>query len=192
MRTILTGDNLKSDYWSHAIRHAVYIKNRLPHENLPGHISTSQRLIGRYLDLAHVRVFGSYVTVRKSMMCRYKLDMDHATTGTFLGATTDHTIWFEDHQTCQLRYACHVIIDKAHYSADNRPPYKNQLMKLTEEHLTQPHAQNPSASTLPLHLIPEKEKYLHLHPLTHPSLQNIHIRYYLLLMAHLCSKYNTN
>ena len=30
MRMMLTGANLSSDYWSHAIRHAVYVKNRLP------------------------------------------------------------------------------------------------------------------------------------------------------------------
>ena len=42
IRTILSGANLNSDYWSHALRHAAYIKNRLPHQSLPGHITPFQ------------------------------------------------------------------------------------------------------------------------------------------------------
>ena len=43
MRTMLIGANLLSDYWSHAIIHAVYVKNRLPHQALPGHITPFER-----------------------------------------------------------------------------------------------------------------------------------------------------
>ena len=46
MRTMLSGANLSSDYWSHAIRHAVYIKNRLPHSALPGGITPFQAYTG--------------------------------------------------------------------------------------------------------------------------------------------------
>ena len=31
MRTTLSGANILSDYWSFALRHAVYLINRLPH-----------------------------------------------------------------------------------------------------------------------------------------------------------------
>jgi len=36
MRAMLSASNLDSTYWSHAIRYAVYIKNRLPHTALLG------------------------------------------------------------------------------------------------------------------------------------------------------------
>ena len=103
MQTIFTGENLQWEYWSRAIWHAVYIKNRLPYQRLPRHITPFQRLTDKWPDITHSRVLGSHVTVRQTKMRRYKLDMDHATTGTFLGFTaTGRTLRFEDHQTGQL------------------------------------------------------------------------------------------
>ena len=37
VRTLLLSANLKPEYWSFAILHAVYIKNRLPHKSLPNY-----------------------------------------------------------------------------------------------------------------------------------------------------------
>jgi len=96
MRTMLTGSNLGSEYWSYALRHAVYIKNRLPHQALPKYISPFQQYTHRRPDISHIRVFGSHVIVKEPRVWRYKLDTNHVTTGTFLGFTaTDRTIWFE-------------------------------------------------------------------------------------------------
>ena len=39
MHTMLPGANLTSDYWTHSIRHAIYIKNHIPHHALSGHIT---------------------------------------------------------------------------------------------------------------------------------------------------------
>jgi len=64
MRTMLTGSNLGSEYWSYALRHAVYIKNRLPHQALPKYISPFERYTSRRPDISHIRVFGSHVTVK--------------------------------------------------------------------------------------------------------------------------------
>ena len=66
MRTMLSGENLDSLYWSHSLRHAVYIKNRLTHSALPDHISPFHRFTGRRPDLTYLRVFGSHVTVKQS------------------------------------------------------------------------------------------------------------------------------
>ena len=66
MRTMLSGSNLTSDYWSHAIRQAIYIKHRLLHQALPGWITPFQAYTSHHLDLIHVRVFGSRVTVKQS------------------------------------------------------------------------------------------------------------------------------
>ena len=54
MRTMLSGANLPSTYWSYAITHAVYVKNRLPHSALPGRITPFQRYTKRMPDLTHL------------------------------------------------------------------------------------------------------------------------------------------
>ena len=124
MRTMLSGSNLDSTYWSHAIRHAVYIKNRLPHTALPGYITPYERYTGRHPDLTHIRVFGSHVTVKQPRVRRHKIDLDHNTTGIFIGFTsTDSTIWFEDTHTGGLKLARYITFDEAHYTPNHRPPY---------------------------------------------------------------------
>ena len=65
MRTMLSGGNLSSEYWSHALLHAVYVKNRLPHSSLLGRITPFERLTRRKPDLTHLQVFGSHVTVKQ-------------------------------------------------------------------------------------------------------------------------------
>ena len=160
MRTMLSGSNLSSKYWSHAIRHAVYVKNRLPHQSLPGKITPYERYTSRRPDLTHLRVFGSHVTVKQPRIRQSKIDTTHTTTGTFLGFTaTDRTIWYEDSTTGELKSARHATFDEAHYSSNNRPPYATELMNMAEEYLTG-HPTVPLKPHLPLHLIPEKDTYV--------------------------------
>ena len=45
IRTMIYGVNLPSNYWGYTIRHAVYIKNRLPHQSLAGYITPFKALI---------------------------------------------------------------------------------------------------------------------------------------------------
>ena len=124
MRQMLTGSNLESEYWSHAIRHAVYIKNRLPHHSLPNHVPLFKRYTNSRPDLSHVRVFGSHITVKKPRVRKYKLDTTHITTGTFLDFTeSDRTIWIEDKTTGEIRSARHAVFDKDHFSTNQRLPY---------------------------------------------------------------------
>jgi len=154
MRTMLSGANFSSDYWCHAINHAVYIKNRLPHSALPGHITPFQIYISRGLESSHIRVFGSHATVKQPRICRTKRDKDYTTSGIFLEFTaTNGIIWFENAVTGELKNARHAIFAEAHYSADNRPPYARNLMGIAKEHLS-----NPTISTkppsIPLILIP--------------------------------------
>jgi len=90
-----------------------------------------------------------------------KLDLNHTTTGIFLGFTaTDRTIWFEDATTWELKSARHAVFDEAHYSADNQPPYASELINLAEEHLASPTIPKKSipdpehTTNLPTHIIP--------------------------------------
>ena len=165
IRTMLTGANLDSTYWSHAIRHAVYIKNRLPHTALPGHLTPYQMYTGRRPDLTHIRVFGSHVTVKQPRVRHHKIDNTYTTTGVFLGFTsTDRTIWYEDYTTGELKSARHATFDEAHYTPNHRPPYAQELMDIAEEHMSDPTLKRPSP-TLPLHLIPTLD-----HTMTTPPL----------------------
>ena len=61
MRTILPGSNLQSEYWSHTIRHAVYIKTILHHKLLPSYITPFQYHTKRRPNLTRIRIFGSIV-----------------------------------------------------------------------------------------------------------------------------------
>ena len=83
LRTMLTGAHLTSDYWSHTIRHAVYIQNRLPDRFLPNYINPYQRYTNRIPDLSHVRIFGSRFTAKQPRVRCYKIDPGHTTTGMF-------------------------------------------------------------------------------------------------------------
>ena len=83
MRIMLSGANLKLEYWSHTIRHAVYIKKLLPHQSLPKYITPFLAFTNRRPNLTHIRVFGSHVTIKQPRVGRYKLDTDHITSGIF-------------------------------------------------------------------------------------------------------------
>ena len=48
-------------------------------------------------------------------------------------SATNRKIWYEDSTTKEVKDARHVIFDEAHYSHNNRPPYAQQLMDVTEE-----------------------------------------------------------
>jgi len=114
MRTMLSGSNWDSTYRSHATRHAVYIKNLLPHTALPECITSYQQYTGRRPDLTHIRVFGSHVTVKQPRVRLHKINPSHTTTGIFLGFTSTDKIWFEDSHRGQLKSARHVTFDEAH------------------------------------------------------------------------------
>ena len=91
------------------------LKNRLPHQALPGYITPFQ--------CSHSRVFVGHVTVKQSHVRKHKIDESFTTTGIFLMFTaTDRTIWFKDSSTSDIKSARHVIFDEAHYSSDNHPP----------------------------------------------------------------------
>ena len=189
MRTMLSGANLSSTYWSWAIRHAVYVKNRLPHASLPNNHTPFQGYTGRRPDLSSLRVFGSYGTVKHPRDRRYKIDQEHTTTGTFLGfSATDRNIIFEDGTTGEEKTARHVIFDEAFFSVNNRPPYAQQLMDISEEQMTQPSqlqhktqkSPKPTKTSQPIHNLnivpPESSNLSEILPVTTPHISpNTHL-----------------
>jgi len=111
LRCILKIANLGPEYWSWAILHAVYIKNRLPHRatgTTPYFAWTGVKPSAKAW-----RIFGRPVIVRLPGERSAKLD-SHTTTGIFLGFTaTDHNIYYRDNTTKRIKIATHVTFDEA-------------------------------------------------------------------------------
>jgi dUTP pyrophosphatase len=110
VRCLLYNANLGPEYWSYALLHAVYLKNRLPH------CATNQvpltSYTGKRPNAKRLRVFGCPVVVRHSDR-RAKLDLN-TSAGIFLGYTaTDKNIVYRDSVTGRFKTATHVIFDEA-------------------------------------------------------------------------------
>lgn len=111
MRCILHSAELGPEYWSFALTHAVYIKNRLPHKALDH--SPYQEFTGLIPDLSNLRIFGSRIYTRKPGKRTAKLD-HHVYKGTFLGfSATNKNIYFIDDDTGKIKLTTHAIFDEA-------------------------------------------------------------------------------
>jgi hypothetical protein len=106
VRSLLYSSGLPPRFWSDALLHSVYLKNRLWHSAIrrtPYEVYFSEKP-----DLSHLRVFGSLVTSRVSGDGPAKLDL-HTFHGVFLGYTaTDLNVRYYDltsdrTTTCQPR-----------------------------------------------------------------------------------------
>ena len=129
VRSLLHGAGLGSEYWSYALRHAVYLKNRLPHCAL-NFVTPYEKMNNRQPDLAHLRVWGSKVHV-KSKERNAKLDTNN-TVGTFMTYSgTDKNIWALNDATNQPLLATHYTFDEAHMSTEESkvPPYAIALQR---------------------------------------------------------------
>ena len=112
MHCLLFSAELGSEYWSYALAHAVYIKNRLYHLALG--TTPFQAFTGRRPNLSKLRIFGSRVYARKTGAQPAKLD-HHTTEGIFLTYTaTDNNVYYIDHESGQVCIGQHVIFDEAH------------------------------------------------------------------------------
>mmetsp|Transcript_1233 Transcript_1233/g.1891 ORF Transcript_1233/g.1891 Transcript_1233/m.1891 type:complete len:453 (+) Transcript_1233:2258-3616(+) len=111
MRTLLHNAGLGPQYWSWALTHAVYLKNRLPHRAIGK--TPFEAWSGKKPNLSHLKIFGSPVIVRLRGPRPAKLD-HHTTHGVFLGyPATDHNIYYQDFKTKRIKLATHVTFDEA-------------------------------------------------------------------------------
>ena len=75
MRCLLYSSWLGSEYWSYALRHAVYLKNRLPHSANQWRTPYTCTVVnGKKPDLSRLRIFGSKVQIKHSNKRQKKLD----------------------------------------------------------------------------------------------------------------------
>ena len=72
MRCMLHSAGLGPEYWSYALIHAVYIKNRLPHTHIGK--TPYEALTGTQPDLTNLRIFGSRLFIKKPGHRPAKLD----------------------------------------------------------------------------------------------------------------------
>jgi dUTP pyrophosphatase len=112
MRALLYSSDLGSQYWSYALRHSVYLKNRLPHSSLKFD-TPYERLNGDKPDLSKLKVFGSRVSIHNGSR-KAKLD-DIGSVGTFLTyKNTDKIMYVRDRKSGEERTATHAVFDEAY------------------------------------------------------------------------------
>ena len=83
VRAGLETSNLPLKYWSDALLHASFIKNRLPHYKFQLKHTPYEKLTGITPDLSNLRVFGSRIVTRRPGQRTTKLTK-HSYTGIFL------------------------------------------------------------------------------------------------------------
>ena len=112
MRCMLHAAELGPEFWSYALAHAVYIKNRIPHLSI--NTTPFQAFTGKRANLSRLQIFGSRVYARKSGNRPAKLD-HHASEGIFLSFTaTDSNVYYLDDETGTVKIGQHVVFDEAH------------------------------------------------------------------------------
>ena len=128
-RALLYNANLGHEFWSYAIQHAVYIKNRLPHAHHQHKITPYELYTGTKPNLMNLRVWGCRVFVKKTGKRSTKLS-DYTNTGIFLNYTaTDKNILYLDSYTNREKIASHVVFDEANFSGGKNSPGSLALQK---------------------------------------------------------------
>ena len=126
-RALLYNAKRSHEYWSYAIQHAVYIKNRLPHAHHKYKITPYEIYTGTKPNISNLRVWGCKVFVKKTGKRTTKLS-DYTNAGIFLNYTaTDKNIIYLDSYTGKEKIASHVVFDEANFSDDHDSPGSKAL-----------------------------------------------------------------
>ena len=122
MRAILSNANLDSRFWSYALKHSVFVKNRIPHSFHDLKMTPFEAYTGRRPDLGNLKIFGCPVRIRKPGVRSSKL-ANHTYTGRFLEYLgTNRNIRYFDTKTKRIKIASHVVYDEAQYSVKHKTP----------------------------------------------------------------------
>ena len=129
MRGMLYSAGLNSKYWSYAMLHAVYVKNRTPHFRHRFKMTPYQSLTGTKPNLSHLKVWGCRVTVKQPQPRSAKLD-SIAYEGIFLRYTaTNKNIVYMDIETHQEKIGSNVSFDEANFIAGSTNPGAKALIQ---------------------------------------------------------------
>ena len=103
MQAAITDSGLPAKYWSDALIHSVFIKNRLPHAAFKYNSTPYTELTGTRPNMESIRIFGSPITTRKPGCRPVKLD-NHCYNGIFLRFTkTLKNIVYLDRDTRKIK-----------------------------------------------------------------------------------------
>ena len=122
IRSMLYSAALGSEYWSYALLHAVYIKNRLPHARHKFKKTPYEVWTGTKPNLSLLRVWGCRVMVKQPNPRTAKLDTI-AREGLFMRYTaTDKNIVYLDIESRQELIGSHVKFDEANFIDGSQNP----------------------------------------------------------------------
>ena len=126
-RALLYNAGLGSEYWSYALTHAVYLKNRLPHAAHGFKKTPFECLTGLKPDLSTLKVWGCKLLARKPGKRPAKLD-HHTSEGIFLNYTaTSKNVVYLDINTGREKIASNVVFDEANFSDGSGSPSAHAL-----------------------------------------------------------------
>lgn len=130
MHSMLLGAGLDATYWSDALLHSVYIKNRLPHHKLPNFQTPFEAWNNSRPNVSHLRVFGSLLCIQTPGAKDGKLDTFCVHEGMFVGfAASSRNVRYVDRVISQTKTAKHFTVDEAHFSSvDIKPPNASDLL----------------------------------------------------------------
>jgi hypothetical protein len=155
VRCLLHSANLGHEYWSYALLHAVYLKNRLPHTATKE--TPYKAYTGSKPSAKNLRVFGCPVIVKHPGKRPTKLDL-HTSAGRFLGYTaTDKNIYYIDNTTRRIKIATHCTFDVAGMTLPplKQSPASKALQQAGFTQSTQPDTDN--STTTPTALTPQPD-----------------------------------
>ena len=130
VRAGLENAGLHVRFWSDALLHAIYVKNRLPHAFFNHKFTPYEKLTGLKPDLSKLRIFGSRIVTRKPGKRTPKISK-HSYSGIFLRyAKTIKNIVYYDTTTKKIKTTTYAKFDEVHFSYENKPPGAKILMEL--------------------------------------------------------------
>ena len=126
------------------MQHNMHATSKIapPHMTLPGYITPFERFTNRRLDLSHLRVFGSHVTVKQLHICLSKLETIY-TTIRQSSVTPQRIAPYSMTKPLPTRLnlpitPCLTNPTVLLKTAPPPFPYAQQLMDIAEEHLVNP------------------------------------------------------
>ena len=130
VRTALENSGLDYKFWSDALLHAVFIRNRLSHAHFHHKTTPYEKLTGMKPDFTKLRIFGSRIVTRKPGIRTPKISK-HSYSGIFLRyAKTMKNIVYLDIKTNKIKTTTYAKFDEAHFSYNTKPPGAQILIDL--------------------------------------------------------------
>ena len=123
MRCLLYSAGLDSKFWSYALRHAVYLKNRWPHASLQWH-TPYELMFKTKPELSHLRIFSALVNTKSNAKQYMKLDT-MTSQGIFMTYSgTNKNVYVVNEDDTNERLSTHLTYDEAHMSSHKQdlPP----------------------------------------------------------------------